>query len=63
MHFMSLLYTHGEIKEKSVAFTKMGCWHIYHSGIQEWLFVCCILSLLFEYDVVFYSLHVFPLVM
>lgn len=37
MHFMSLLYTHGEIKEESFTFTEMGCWHIYHTGIQEWV--------------------------
>ena len=29
------------------------CWHMYHTGIQEWLFACYILTLLFQYDVVF----------
>lgn len=62
MHFMCFLYTHGEIKEESFIFTEMGCWHIYHTGIQEWCFACYVLRFLFEYDVVFYSLHVFPLV-
>lgn len=37
MRFMSLLFTRGELKKRSFAFTEVSCWHIHHTGIQQWI--------------------------
>lgn len=55
MYFMSLLYTRAEKKynvSHSLKWVVSPRWNLYHTAIQEWLFACCILSLLLQYDVV-----------